>query len=118
MDVFLDESGYTGPDLMNRDQPVFVLASTVIGHGEASTILRECFGNAQKELKYTKLSRSRHGRNQILAFLAALGFERKHTSFWAAHKEYILLTHLRFSLTGLHCPAESDDSNTYLMEWL
>lgn len=27
VEVFLDEAGYTGPDLINRNQPVFVLAS-------------------------------------------------------------------------------------------
>ena len=25
--IFLDESGYTGEDLFNRDQPIFTLAS-------------------------------------------------------------------------------------------
>ena len=30
MDILIDEAGYTGPDRVNKDQPAFVLASTVL----------------------------------------------------------------------------------------
>jgi hypothetical protein len=35
MDVFLDEAGYTGPDLINAEQPMYILASTIIDEKEA-----------------------------------------------------------------------------------
>ena len=52
MDLFMDEAGYTGPDLVNRDQPVFVLASTVLTEAEARDLLTTCFppgGGARAE---------------------------------------------------------------------
>ena len=30
MQLYLDESGYTGEDLANRDQPIFVLAGLAV----------------------------------------------------------------------------------------
>lgn len=45
--IFIDESGYTGDDLYNPDQPYFTIASSLIGDGEAAEILRRCFPRYQ-----------------------------------------------------------------------
>jgi len=36
----MDEAGYTGPDLVNRDQPVLVLGSTIFDDAEARERVR------------------------------------------------------------------------------
>lgn len=95
MDVFLDEAGYTGPDLANADQPVFVLASTVVTEPEASDLLAASFGtNRKSEIKHSRLSRTRRGREQILDFIQRLDPASKRVTFFATHKEYILLAYL------------------------
>ena len=43
MKLFLDESGYTGEDLINVDQPWFVLASTILGDDEAKALSQDIF---------------------------------------------------------------------------
>jgi hypothetical protein len=94
MDLFLDEAGYTGSDLINRDQPMFILGSTVIEEREARALLESVFGRSPKEVKYSKKSRSSQGRRQILEFLHALDVNRRKTAFFSFHKEFLLLTHL------------------------
>jgi hypothetical protein len=47
VELFLDESGYTGPDLIDAEQPVFTLASTNVGEAEARALLESCFGERQ-----------------------------------------------------------------------
>ena len=42
-DAFFDESGYTGDDLLNPDQPAFVLAATTLSDKEAAALLSEHF---------------------------------------------------------------------------
>jgi hypothetical protein len=94
MNLFLDEAGYTGADLINRDQPMFILASTVIEESEARAQLESAFGLSRYEVKYSKKSRSSQGRRQILEFLRSLNINKRKTAFFSFHKEFLLLTHL------------------------
>ena len=43
MDLFMDEAGYTGPDLVNQDQPLFVLASIVLTEADTRDLVTTCF---------------------------------------------------------------------------
>jgi hypothetical protein len=94
MDLFLDEAGYTGPDLINVDQPMFILASTTIGTSEARALLDSHFANPGTEVKYSKRARSVRGRKEILQFIRALNLDPRKAAFFSFHKEYVLLTHL------------------------
>jgi len=70
--LFLDESGYTGSDLINRDQPFFTLASTSISEPDARLLLTSCFGPRSQEVKFAKFARSAGGQAKIIEFLRAL----------------------------------------------
>src|SRR5689334_18353253 len=71
--VYLDEAGYTGADLANRDQRVYVLASINLSDEVAKDVVARCFvGVAARELSHSTLSRRPRGRQQILAFIEAL----------------------------------------------
>jgi PAS domain-containing protein len=94
MDVFLDEAGYTGPDLINADQPVFILASTIVDAGDARALLDFHFEKPLPEVKYSRRSKSRRGRAQILEFLRALKVDRCRFAYFAFHKQFLLLTNL------------------------
>jgi hypothetical protein len=64
--LFPDESGYTGPDLINRNQPFFTLASTNLSEADArSLLITSCFGAGTQEVKFVKLAKSERGRAAI-----------------------------------------------------
>jgi hypothetical protein len=92
VEVFLDEAGYTGPDLINRDQPAFVLASTVLTADDCCAMLDEHFGSGRDgEIKHTRLAKTNHGRAQLLHFFEALLRAPEEACFFGFHKEFILL---------------------------
>jgi hypothetical protein len=56
--VFVDESGYTGGDLLNKAQPFQTLSAICITEEKASEIINKYFpGYKGKELKYNQLKR-------------------------------------------------------------
>jgi Protein of unknown function (DUF3800) len=92
--LFLDESGYTGPDLINREQPFFTLASTNIAEADARSLLTSCFGERTREVKFLKLAKSGRGRRQIVEFVRALDPSRGNSAFFTYHKQYLLCAYL------------------------
>jgi hypothetical protein len=68
----MDESGFTGDDLLEDGQPHFVIASTLIGEEEAEQILKRCFPRYQgPEIKFKVLWRRREVHRRGLQALAA-----------------------------------------------
>ena len=93
-ELFLDEAGYTGPDLINREQPVFTLASTSISEAEARSLMDSCFGARQGEVKFANLAKSNRGRAQIVDFLRAIDLSRGNCAFYSFHKQFVLCAYL------------------------
>ena len=71
MRLYLDESGYTGDDLANRDQPIFVLAGLAI-EDDAASAWKELFFSEIKaaELKHTALKSRPKQQEMVLRFLS------------------------------------------------
>jgi len=90
--IAFDESGNTGADLLNQQQPVFILASSDLSIIEAEKLLLNVHTHQAKEAKFAKLNKSNAGRGRIADFLhQALGQkERIKTTFF--HKEYMVVT--------------------------
>ncbi len=68
MTIFVDESGFTGNDLLNADQPYFVLSSVSISDFEAKHIVdavKKNFGIKAQELKAGKLLKTSRGRDAV-----------------------------------------------------
>ena len=64
--IYIDESGYTGGDLYNPDQPYFTIASSLIGDDEAAEILRRCFPRYQgAEFKFGNIWKRDTHRNGL-----------------------------------------------------
>jgi hypothetical protein len=64
----IDESGYTGFDLLNAEQPFQGAAAIAIGDDDAARLIKEHFPNLQaSELKYSSLTRRASNRPRILA---------------------------------------------------
>jgi hypothetical protein len=69
----IDESGYTGFDLLNPDQPLQGAAAIAINDEDAARLIKEHFPRHQApELKYRALSRRPGSRPHLLALLRAL----------------------------------------------
>jgi hypothetical protein len=98
--LFIDESGFTGPDLLERAQPFVAYAAVEIEEKRAASILAESrarYFNQGSEFKASKLLKHERGRRQVLDVLKALSSEKmritvhnKRYGLAAKFVEYIL----------------------------
>jgi Protein of unknown function (DUF3800) len=91
--IFLDESGFTGEDLLHPGQPAFCIASTNLDDDTASAYHAELLERSSaQEVKHSRLVRRTYGRAKIARFL-----ERAKASdafcVWVCHKRFALLTY-------------------------
>lgn len=71
--IYLDECGYTGEDLLNEQQPIFVLASMICSQQKAQAIKDEFFSDFKGEvLKHSVLKRKKRNQEAIKAFLLSI----------------------------------------------
>jgi hypothetical protein len=67
--VAFDESGNTGDNLLDAAQPIYALASVHVDEQAAAALIAEVAPAADGELHYSRLRRSRQGRETILRIL-------------------------------------------------
>ncbi len=75
LDIACDESGHTGPDLLQKDQRYFAYASVAINDAEAFELIqraRAAHPVQMPELKARTLMRSERGRRLISAILSEI----------------------------------------------
>lgn len=66
--VYIDESGFTGGDLLNADQPFMALSAVFIGEDDAKELCAKHFAGVQApELKHAALSRRPTYHSALLA---------------------------------------------------
>jgi len=87
---FIDESGYTGYDLLNKQQPFQGASSIKIDEKSAKTLIKEYFPrNKSRELKHRSLSRRKNNWNALLEIQRALLNE--YIGFtYVCNKKYLL----------------------------
>jgi len=91
--LFIDECGYTGEDLFNEDQPVFVLASFWLAEEHCVILKNKYFSKVNaKELKHSRLSKYPAQQKMIIDFLRHMAKESDSVKFAIAHKHYVLVT--------------------------
>lgn len=90
MIVYLDESGYTGQNLLDPAQPVFVGASTKLSNEAAEALVSACFPSVRaRELKHSALSRRPRGQEQIVRLFKSICPDDFAVSI--AHKEFVTI---------------------------
>jgi hypothetical protein len=94
MKLFYDESGNTGVDLLNSEQPVFCLASTSLDADVAAKLIAPLVRPDQKEAKYSKLKGSRQGQANLINFFSSPELTLENSKFTLADKNYYLITHI------------------------
>lgn len=75
LNIFCDEAGHTGPQLLNLDQKIFAYASVTVPNDEAAKIIKEVkekFRLQMPELKGAKLMKSGRGQAAISELLTEI----------------------------------------------
>jgi len=98
LEIFIDESGYTGENLLHLAQPIFALSSINLDEKATSEVYAEYFTGARAdELKHSRLVKRPSGRQRMLglvrtlALMNAAGTLPAATGF-AIQKRFQLLT--------------------------
>ena len=92
MTIFLDESGYTGEDLLNKHQPFFVLASLNLDESECKILKKQYFSKVKsKELKYSSLKKHKNQQDIIIDFLSYFLKLENNYQVSIGHKKYVLV---------------------------
>lgn len=100
MHIFLDESGYTGQDLLNGDQRVFVLATLGLSEQECNELKSRHFGRVgSREIKYSSLARRPRQQRMVLRFLREVLDRHAVVKVSFADKRFVLLTKMVDLLT-------------------
>ena len=86
--IFVDESGYTGPDLCDPEQPVFVLASHDFSEEESRDLKARFFSKIRIPLKFSKMSRRHSQQRMILECLDFMRMQPERICAVVAHKPF------------------------------
>jgi hypothetical protein len=86
--VAFDESGNSGPQLLDPEQPIFALASVFLSDEEARAVLP----GRDREYKFGQLKRSAPGQATILAALNSPLLSAEACLLSAVHKRFMALT--------------------------
>lgn len=93
--IYFDESGYTGPDLTNREQPYFTLASIRMTYDEIACIKNDIGYNVwRKELHFKKMYTSPQGRAMLDKIFNHPLMDEEHILLSYAHKRYCIYAHI------------------------
>ena len=90
--IYFDESGFTGWNLLDGQQPYFAVASTVITPEDAAEILSESFPKYQgQEFKFSNIWRSRRNRHRLPEFVRRIGSSTGQAFVWWVDKKFAVL---------------------------
>lgn len=89
--IAFDESGNTGQDLLNPNQPMFSLASVYLSDTEAEEAINILATNVGQEIKFSNLVRSTTGRQKVLSFLQSPYAKIDKAKTYVIHKRYMVV---------------------------
>ena len=89
--VAFDESGNSGPNLLDPDQPVYGLASVCLDHGSADLLVNRLRAPQASELHYSRMRGRVSGRAGILEILKSDLLAETPPSVAVAHKAYMIV---------------------------
>lgn len=90
--IYMDESGNTGSDLLNKQQPVFTTASCDFTDEEARYLLSKLpFSNAD-EVHFKRLRKTVSGQKAIVELLSDELINLERVKVHLIHKEFMVLT--------------------------
>lgn len=91
--IYADESGYSGSNFIDPNDPVFVTVSTSIRPEEAGKLLSTCIGAIQsEEYKYTNLLRNETRARSLSLLLNEVVARQDEFVTYIVHKKFALLS--------------------------
>lgn len=90
--IAFDESGNTGQDLLNPDQPLFVLASVLMSNEEARELISPLIQPGNTEAHFSQLAKNQRGREGIIRLL--------HEDLISTERVMITMFHKRYMIVG------------------
>jgi len=90
--IYFDEAGNTGSDLLNKDQPVFTMASINISNKKAIDLLSEILVDGTKEAKFTNLKSGSAGLKRLSNFFTKQSYTKEIVCLTICHKKYFVVT--------------------------
>jgi hypothetical protein len=88
----MDEAGFTGVDLLNKEQPAFVVSSLRLSAEDVQSMIEPLRKATQSpEVKFKHLRGSRRGRDAVLEFIAVLNGRQNDLYCQLMYKRYALL---------------------------
>jgi hypothetical protein len=92
--LYFDETGHTGTNLLDRDQPFLAYGGLRTNEQESIEIIQKYFGSVKMaELHHNELCRRRNGQQAVLEFLEKeCHWIRANFKWFLIHKAYGLLT--------------------------
>ena len=88
--IFLDESGNTGSNLLDNNQPVFTLVSCNFSEIEATALLSLVQSSSPHELHFKNLKRRKAGQDGIIRLLKSELINTNKVKATFFHKKYML----------------------------
>lgn len=90
--IYLDESGNTGSNLLDPDQPVFTLASCIFSKEESEQLLKLIDSNSPHEAHFKNLRRRKSGQNGIVSLMSSKLLDVKNVKINIFLKEFMITT--------------------------
>ena len=91
-EIYCDEAGNSGQNLLDAQQPVFVLASTDMNREEATELLRHVRSRQGAEPKFKTLKKTSDGVHKIRQFFADPRLDGKRIVMNIFHKRFMIVT--------------------------
>jgi hypothetical protein len=90
--IFFDESGNTGSNLLDKDQPVFSLASCRFSTAEATSLLELIDSNSPHEAHFKNLRRRKSGQDAIVRLMSSDMVNPDNVKINIFLKEFMIVT--------------------------
>lgn len=90
--IFLDESGNTGANLIDIQQPFFTMAGVNFSQAEAERLLALVDSKSPKEVHFSNLKRRRAGQEGILRLLKHSLIKKDNIKVCVFHKPFMVTT--------------------------
>lgn len=90
--IYFDESGNTGSNLLDPDQPVFTLASCIFSEEESERLLKLIDSNSPHEAHFKNLRRRKSGQDGIVRLMSSKLINVKRVKISLFLKEFMIAT--------------------------
>jgi hypothetical protein len=92
MTIYCDEAGNTGANLLDPDQPFFILASNDLSGGEALALLEHVRSGQGGEPKFSVLRRRPEGIARVIRLLSDPRLNKDRIRIGVFHKRYMIVS--------------------------